>query len=184
MYVLLRLPRAFVSVVVFHAWRNRKSVTAAVVILVVDVDVVVVVWTVTVASSTARQSNRFLKIHNRRTNEAFGRTDCSSSSSRRVSCFCLAVNSNWIRATERLRCHMRKTHSRCHRQARKGSEAQPERMLNIGRAVDNISFLRENVVDWSGECVAVVVLFSPIECRADVASLELGLVLRDMHVMQ
>ena len=51
----------------------------------------------------------------------------------------------------------------------------------VERAVDNISFLRENVVDWSGECVAVVVLFSPIECRADVASLELGLVLRDMH---
>ena len=49
-----------------------------------------------------RQSNRFLKIHNRGTNEAFGLFLPPSlpPSTCRVSCFCLAVASNWIRATE------------------------------------------------------------------------------------
>ena len=93
----------------------------------------------------ARQSNRFLKIHNRRTPKPL---DCSrlfpslpsyAASTAMIArsvplvafpvSALLAVTSNWIRATER-RCHMRKTHSR--------QSAQLGRMSEIGRAWGSI----------------------------------------------
>ena len=106
---------------------------------------------------SARQSNRFLKIHNRRTDaEAFGLFPSLPSYAPSTAMIArslplvafpvsalLAVTSNWIRATAR-RCHMRKTHSR--------QSAQLGRMLKIGRAwvysVDNISY-EKNVVNSS-----------------------------------